>query len=95
MKSAFDLSGRTALITGTAAGIGAATARICAAQGARLVLVDREDASPLAAEIGGVAFRTDVSVRSEVEATLEEAGQIDILVANAAICPWDDWEDDG
>ena len=70
MRSAFDLTGRTVLVTGAAAGIGAATARVCAAQGARVVLVDREDAAPLAAELGGTAFRIDVGVRKEVESIL-------------------------
>ena len=95
MRSAFDLTGRTVLVTGAAAGIGAATARVSAAQGARVVLVDREDAAPLAAELGGTAFRIDVGVRKEVESILAVAGQVDALVANAAICPWDDWDDDG
>jgi NAD(P)-dependent dehydrogenase (short-subunit alcohol dehydrogenase family) len=55
VRSALDLTGRTVLITGAAAGIGAATARVCAAQGARAVLVGREDAAPLATELGGTA----------------------------------------
>ena len=41
MRSAFDLSGQRILITGAAGGIGEATARVCAALGAALLLVDQ------------------------------------------------------
>ena len=41
MKPAFDLSGQRILITGAAGGIGEATARVCAALGAALLLVDQ------------------------------------------------------
>lgn len=89
----FDLSGRTALVTGASGGIGGAIARTLAARGARLALSGtRADAlQALASELGGAAVlpcRLDVA--AEVEALLPSAvealgGRIDILVNNAGI----------
>lgn len=91
MKNAFDLAGRRILITGAAAGIGAATARICAGLGAELVLVDIEDAAHVVE--GAVAFTADVSARRDMERVAAEAGPVDALILNAAICPWnEDWQ---
>ena len=96
----FDFSGRSAIVTGAANGIGAACARLFAASGARVALwdVDLRAAQALAAELrntadsGGTrarAFRCDVADRAEVEAalagTVEAFGRIDILVNNAGI----------
>jgi NAD(P)-dependent dehydrogenase (short-subunit alcohol dehydrogenase family) len=53
MRSGFDLSGERILITGAAGGIGEATARVCAALGAELVLVDRRPTEPLAQSLRG------------------------------------------
>lgn len=84
-------AGRVALITGGASGIGAATARLMAGEGARVVVVDlsADAAETLAHEIGGDAIRADVSNREEVEAfvaeTLSRHGRLDVLVNNAAI----------
>jgi len=90
------LEGRVAIITGAAAGIGFATAERFAAEGAKLVLCDvnearvGEAATRLAA--GGVsvdAHKVDVTNRAEVDAvvaaTLARHGRIDILVNNAGI----------
>jgi 3-oxoacyl-[acyl-carrier protein] reductase len=90
------LDGRVALVTGAARGIGAATARRFAEDGARVALadLDEETCQALAEEIasGGVeslALKCDVSdaaqVQGIVDQTLERFGQLDILVNNAGI----------
>lgn len=86
------LEGRTALITGAAGGIGSATARRLAEEGARVFLTDVEDASELVKEIGldqAAYLRHDVADPGDWEATVEAAvarfGSLDILVNNAGI----------
>lgn len=97
MATAFHLTGRRVLITGAAAGIGMATAQICASLGAETILVDIKDSGPVAEAIrhgGGraVAATADVSSRTEVERLARDIGAIDALVLNAALCPWnEDW----
>ena len=79
----------TALVTGGASGIGAAAARRLAAEGARVVVADLNEASAreVAAEIDGAAVTMDVadtaSVRAGVEAAVAAAGPIDVLINNA------------
>lgn len=87
------LEGKVAIITGAARGMGAAHARMFAAQGARVVMTDlSEDAGKaLAAQIGGqcLFLKHDVTKLEEwsgiVEAAKEAFGGIDILVNNAGI----------
>jgi NAD(P)-dependent dehydrogenase (short-subunit alcohol dehydrogenase family) len=87
------LSGKTAIVTGGAGGIGAAISRRYAEEGARVIVADRnfDAANQLASEIGGDAFSfafdvTDMSsIRALVEAAVKAAGGVDILVNNAAI----------
>ena len=99
MNDAFDLTGRRVLVTGAGDGIGAATARVCANLGAELLLIDVRDSSDVAARIrenGGkaTAIVADVSTRAAIDALAQEAGEIDGLVLNAAVCPWDDdWDE--
>lgn len=82
---------KVAIVTGAAAGIGAATARQFAAEGARVVVADwnGEGAGAVAAEIGDAAIavavdvRDAAAVRNMVEATMDAFGKVDILVNNA------------
>jgi len=85
----FSIDGKVAVITGAASGIGLATARRFAAAGAWVVLADVNEASHIAAQVGGDFVRTDVSREEEVEALMRRAakplGHIDVVVNNAGI----------
>ena len=67
------LQGITALITGAASGLGAACARRFAAGGGHVLLVDRADASTLAAEIGGEYVNADVTSEADIQAAVAAA----------------------
>ncbi|MEM6760670.1 MAG: SDR family oxidoreductase [Pseudomonadota bacterium] len=81
------VTGKTVVITGASKGIGAATARVLAARGARVVLAARSaDAlTALAAETGGLAVPCDVADYAQVEALIAAAGKVDVLVNNAGL----------
>jgi short-subunit dehydrogenase len=81
------ISGSTALLTGATGGIGEAIARELHVRGARLVLAGRrtEVLQALASELGARALAADLADRAAVARLLEEAGTVDILVANAAL----------
>lgn len=85
------LEGKIAVVTGAARGQGEATARLFAAQGARVVLADLLDAAALAADIGenALAARLDVSSEEDWNALAKTVeahwGAPDILVNNAGI----------
>lgn len=87
------ISNAPVLVTGAASGMGAATARLLASQGAKVALLDMniDLASKVAKEIGGLAIRCDVtSDSSAVEAVAmarEAHGPARVLVNCAGICP--------
>lgn len=99
---------KVAVITGGASGIGAATARLLAREGAHIVLADLNDngGHSIAADLGptALAVKCDVSSAADVEALIKAAvdrhGRIDILFNNAGIgsfgttveLPPADWE---
>lgn len=82
-----DLDGRTALVTGASGGLGQAIARALRARGASVVVSGRRapELDALAAEVGGRAIVADLSDRSEVDRLAAEAGEVDVLVANAGV----------
>jgi short-subunit dehydrogenase len=82
-----NLGGRSALVTGASGGLGQAIARALVRRGASVVLTARrvEVLEPLAAETGGRAVACDLSDRSSLLRLVEEAGPVDVLVANAGI----------
>jgi NAD(P)-dependent dehydrogenase (short-subunit alcohol dehydrogenase family) len=69
------ISGAAAIVTGGGSGIGAATARNLAAQGAKVSLFDvnRANADAVAAEIGGLAFTCDVTDAASAQAAIDGA----------------------
>ena len=83
------LEGRIALVTGGGSGIGAATCRRLAAEGARVAVTDinEETARKVADEIDGGAYELDVrstdSIRAAVEAAERDLGPLGVLVNNA------------
>ncbi|KOX22978.1 oxidoreductase [Saccharothrix sp. NRRL B-16348] len=81
------VSGSTVLVTGATGGIGHSIARVLAGRGAKLVLTGRKVAEleRLADEVGGRALAVDLAEAGAVERLVEEAGAVDVLVANAAL----------
>jgi NAD(P)-dependent dehydrogenase (short-subunit alcohol dehydrogenase family) len=85
------LDGHRAIVTGGASGIGRATCRRFAHEGARVAVldVDAEGAKAVAAEIGGVAATVDVAdadaVQTAVDAAARELGGLSIVFANAGV----------
>ena len=82
-----ELRGSSVLLTGATGGIGHAIARGLHGAGASLLLTGRrsEVLEPLAEEVGGRAVAVDLADRAAVDRLLDEAGDVDVLVANAAL----------
>ncbi|MBV9683054.1 MAG: SDR family NAD(P)-dependent oxidoreductase [Solirubrobacterales bacterium] len=80
------LSG-SVLLTGASGGIGQAIARALAPQGGDLILSGRrrEVLEPLAVELRARVITCDMSLREDVERLVEEAGHVDVLIANAGV----------
>jgi NAD(P)-dependent dehydrogenase (short-subunit alcohol dehydrogenase family) len=84
----FDLTGKVALITGGASGIGAATARRLSEAGARVIVADLNEnaAKTLAGELSGAkGVVMDVTSAASIAAVMQEVNRLDILVNNAGI----------
>jgi NAD(P)-dependent dehydrogenase (short-subunit alcohol dehydrogenase family) len=83
------LQGKVCVITGTASGIGAESARLFEQEGARVVGIDLAEGAE-----GDMTIQADVSVEEEVAAAFrrigEEIGQLDVLINNAGINPPED-----
>ena len=85
------LMDRTAIVTGAGSGFGAGIARTFAAEGARVIVADIDEAAArtVAAEVGGTALRVDVASAESVAAMAAGAaatlGRVDILVNNAGV----------
>jgi len=90
------LQDRVAIVTGGGSGIGLATVRRFAEEGAKVVVVDVSDESGRAAaeEVDGLYIRCDVTDQDQVEAMVGQAketyGSVDIAFNNAGISPPDD-----
>ncbi len=86
-----QLAGRVAVVTGGASGIGAALCRRFAAEGARVVVADRQAgaAERVAREAQGLAVACDVSIERDVQAlvarAVERFGPIDLFCSNAGV----------
>ncbi len=91
---------RIAIVTGSAQGIGAAIARKLSSEGASVVIADinGEGAAEVAASLpDALAVTVDTSsedqVNAMVDACIGRFGKVDILVNNAAIVPFTEWDD--
>ena len=85
-----DINGVSAIVTGGASGIGAATARLLAAKGAKVVIADlqADKGEALAKEIGGAFCKVDVTKTEDIMNAIEMAkdmGPLRVLVNSAGI----------
>jgi short-subunit dehydrogenase len=82
-----QIAGSNVLITGATGGIGQAIARALAARGAKLILTGRriDVLEPLAQQLDARTAAVDLAEPAELERLVRDAGEVDILVANAAL----------
>jgi uncharacterized protein len=82
-----EINGSTVLLTGATGGLGHAIARAMRQRGASLILTGRRTdvLEPLASELQARSLAVDLAVPGEVERLVGEAGDVDILIANAAL----------
>lgn len=100
MADTFDLSNRTALITGSSRGIGAALAQALASRGVNVVVHGREAGKELTAtagKVGGKALAADLGDPDACKALARDAhdllGRVDILILNASYEMRGDWKE--
>ena len=85
-----DINGASAIVTGGASGIGAASVRLLAAKGAKVVIADlnEEKGNELASEVGGAFCKVDVTNTDDIKNAIEMAksmGPLRVLVNSAGI----------
>lgn len=83
-----DLTGKTALVTGSTSGIGAGIAGALAGAGARVILNgfgDPEAIETLCARLGGRYLAADLAIPGQIRDLMAAAGPVDILVNNAGV----------
>ena len=82
-----DVSGKTVLVTGATGGLGQAIARTFARRGSGLVLTGRRTdvLEPLAAELSAQVLAIDLAESEDVQRLVDAAGEVDVLIANAAL----------
>jgi NAD(P)-dependent dehydrogenase (short-subunit alcohol dehydrogenase family) len=84
-----SLAGKIAVVTGGASGIGAATARLFAQAGAKVLIGDLQDGSAVAREVAGAYQKTDVRSSDDVQQLVARAvkdhGRLDVFFNNAGI----------
>lgn len=83
-----DINGVSAIVTGGGSGLGEATARALAAKGAKVAIIDLQDdkARAVAADIGGIAVRADVTSEADIRAALAAAAEAHGVVRIAVNC---------
>src|SRR5437868_2731818 len=86
-----DLNGVSAVVSGGASGLGEATVRALAAEGAKVVIADlnEDKGKALADEVGGLFVKTDVSdegqVQASVQAAVDTGAPLRVIVSSAGI----------
>ncbi|MGI9623553.1 MAG: SDR family oxidoreductase [Acidimicrobiales bacterium] len=90
-SSTFDLTGKTAVVTGGGSGVGSALCRRLSDRGALVFVadVDVEGADRVATDVGGVPLTLDVRARADWDSALstvvEQSGSLDVLALNAGV----------